>query len=88
MTKNPWRYCNNDKPPEYIRILIRDKKKTQYIGYRCKNTYYETIGNYVIPNPWQWKYIPVGSYLWNEIKERIHSISVECGEVAYDNTSE
>lgn len=87
MINNPWRYCNREKPPEYVRIQIRDKNYIKYVGYRCKNTYYETIGNYVIHNPYQWRYIPVGSYLWDEIKEKIHTISYgTVGEVAYDNS--
>lgn len=85
---NPWRYCDRDKPPEYVRIEIRDRYYTKFVGYRYKDKYYETIGNYLIKHPFQWKYIPVGSYLWNEIKEKIKELSYEQGEVAYDNTSE
>lgn len=84
MPKNPWKYCDRNKPPEYTRIQIKDRDKIKYVGYRCKNTYYETIGNYVIKNPWQWRYIPVGSYLWEEVKDKIKGLSVGCGEVSYD----
>ena len=69
---NPWRYCDRDKPPEYVRIQIRDKQNMKYVGYRYKKQYYETIGNYLIKNPYQWRYIPVGSCVWEEIKQRIH----------------
>lgn len=86
MANNPWRYCAKEKPPEYLRIQIKNNKSERFVGYRYKNTYYETIGNYVIPNPYQWRYIPVGSYLWAEIKEKICSLSYEgVGEIAYDN---
>lgn len=86
MISNPWRYCNTDKPPEYTRIQIKDKHNVKYIGYRCKGTYYETIGNYVIKNPYMWRYIPVGSYLWEEIRNKIRNLSCGYGEVAYNDS--
>ena len=72
---NPWRFCDTENPPEYVRIQIKDRYNTKYVGYRCKHTYYEAIGNYVIKQPFQWRYIPVGSYLWAEIKDKIKSLS-------------
>ena len=79
---NLWRYCDKEKPPEYNRIEIRDKQYVKYVGYRYKNTYFETIGNYIIKDPYQWRYIPVGSYLWNEIIEKIKNMPYINGEVA------
>ena len=83
MTDNPWRYCSAEKPPEYVRIQIKDYYKIKHVGYRCKNIYYETIGNSVIKAPFQWRYIPVGSYLWTEIKEKIKELSYGGEEVVY-----
>lgn len=81
--KNPWRMCDTDPPNEYIRVEIKTKDRERKVGYRYKINYYETIGNYLIKNPYQWRYIPVGSYLWAEIKDKIRSLSMENGEVAY-----
>lgn len=83
MTDNPWRYCSAEKPPEYTRIQIRDRNHNTYIGYRYKNRYYETIGNYSINDPYKWRYIPVGSYLWDEIKEKIKRMSYDEEGVVY-----
>lgn len=68
---NPWRSCIFNPPPQYTRVEIKSKVNKRYIGYRYKNTYYETIGNYVIQDPDKWRYIPVGSTLWQEIKQKL-----------------
>ena len=88
--KNPWRYCKTDPPNQYIRIEIKSKNNRRYVGYRCNNRYYETIGNYIIPDPYMWRHIPVGSYLWNEIVEKIRNLAAGDGEkeVAYDTSNE
>lgn len=75
MFENPWRYCSKEKPPEYVRVEIKNAYCQHYVGYRYKNKYYETIGNFIIEDPFQWRYIPVGSYLWEEIKSKIHDLS-------------
>lgn len=82
---NPWRYCDKEKPPEYTRIEIRDKEYVKYVGYRYKKSYFETIGNYLIKNPYQWRYIPIGSYLWNEILDKIRELQIERGEAVYND---
>ena len=83
---NPWRYCNTDPPPQYTRVEIKSKDSYRYVGYRYKNKYYETIGNYIINNPFEWRFIPVGSYLWSEIIEKIRNLSLqEEGEKVYGN---
>ena len=81
--KNPWRFCDTDPPPQYVRVEIKSHHNKRYVGYRCKRQYYETIGNYIIPDPHKWRYIPVGSYLWNEIKDKIRKLSLEQEEPAY-----
>ena len=74
--KNPWRLCSLNPPPQYVRLEIKVKdKKDTYIGYRYGNKYYESIGNYIIENPYKWRFIPQGSYLWEEIRKRIFLIS-------------
>ena len=73
--KNPWRNCKTDPPEQYTRIEIKSKDNEKYIGYRYLDNYYETFGNYIIRNPHKWRYIPVGSYLWNEIVDRIKKLS-------------
>ena len=90
MINNSWRFCDTDPPQQYVRVEIKGRDKRKYVGYRYKNTYYETIGNYVIEKPHKWRYIPVGSYLWNEITEKIHRLSSGYGEeeVAFDRVSE
>ena len=82
MIDNPWRFCDTDPPSQYMRVEIKTKNGKKYVGYRYKKNYYETIGNYIIKNPYKWRMIPVGSYLWNEIKEKIVSSSQL--EVAYE----
>ena len=72
---NPWRFCDSNPPPQYVRVEIKTRNNKRYAGYRFRKTYYETIGNYIIPDPYKWRYIPVGSYLWNEIKEKIRGLS-------------
>ena len=79
MLDNPWRSCKTEKPPEYLRIEIKDIYCTKYVGYRYRDTYFETIGNFIIENPYQWRHIPVGSYLWNEVKEKIRLLSEGVG---------
>ena len=81
--RNPWRDCKIDKPPEYTRVQIKNTNGKKFIGYRYKNKYYETIGNYVIDSPYMWRYIPVGSYLWTEIVKQINKAYYTQGEVAY-----
>lgn len=82
--KNPWHNCDTDPPPQYLRVEIKDDGKNRYVGYRYKKQYFETIGNYVINNPKAWRYIPEGSYLFNDIKQRILKCNVtEEGEKAY-----
>lgn len=73
MRTNNWQLCSKNPPPEYTRVEIKDKNRRRYIGYRCRNVYYETFGNYIIKNPYRWRYIPQGSYLWEEIKRRVKS---------------
>ena len=80
---NPWNYCDTNPPEEYVRVEIKSRDKRRYVGYRFKNKYYETIGNYVIKNPYMWRYIPVGSILWEDIKEKICNLSMGNEEVAY-----
>lgn len=80
---NPWRLCKDDPPKQYIRIEIKSKNNDRYIGYRYLDHYYETIGNYIISDPYKWRYIPVGSYLWNEIVERIRRLSLYNEEPVY-----
>lgn len=82
---NPWRFCDTDPPEQYVRVEIKSKDNKRYVGYRYKNRYYETIGNYVVKKPYKWRYIPVGSFLWNEITEKIKLLSLGSGEaVAYE----
>lgn len=75
--RNPWRFCDTEPPPQYTRVEIKSRNRQVYVGYRYKKQYYETIGNSVIPDPFKWRYIPVGSYLWNEIVNKIRSLSIE-----------
>lgn len=79
MRINNWQSCDKNPPSQYTRVEIRDKNRKTYIGYRYGNTYYETFGNYIIPNPVKWRYIPQGSYLFETIKEKIKERGV--GEV-------
>lgn len=69
--KNPWHDCETNPPRQYLRVEIKDVHKIQYIGYRYKKQYFESIGNYIIENPKVWRYIPEGSYLFNDIKQKI-----------------
>lgn len=71
---NQWQSCKKNPPPNYTRVEIKTKSRQRYVGYRCNNTYYETIGNYIIPDPIKWRYIPQGSALFHEIEEKIHRI--------------
>lgn len=68
---NPWRDCRRDPPIQYVRVEIRDIDHIHYVGYRYKKDYYETIGNYIIQNPKVWRKIPQGSYLFEEIRQKI-----------------
>ena len=86
MLDNPWRYCQTENPPEYLRIEIKDIYSTRFVGYRYSKKYYETIGNFIIENPYQWRYIPAGSYLWNEVKEKIRMLSEGVGVAARQET--
>lgn len=67
-----WQSCKDNPPPEYTRIEIRDTNNKHYIGYRYKNKYFETYGNWVIKYPLLWRHIPVGSYLLVELKEKLN----------------
>ena len=69
---NQWQSCKKNPPPNYTRVEIKTKSRQRYVGYRCNNTYYETIGNYIIPDPIKWRYIPQGSVLFHEVEEKIH----------------
>lgn len=71
MRTNNWQLCSKKAPPQYTRIEIKDYKNKRYIGYRYGNKYYETFGNYVIKNPYKWRYIPQDSWIWEEVKHRI-----------------
>lgn len=81
--KNPWRDCITDPPDQYTRVEIKSKYNRKYIGYRYKDKYFTTIGNYNILEPQLWRYIPEGSYLWNEIKEKIKGLSLGEEEPEY-----
>ena len=72
---NPWRLCDATPPEEYVRVEIKSKDGNRFIGYRYQRKYYTTIGNYLINDPYKWRYIPVGSFLWNEIRKAIKSLS-------------
>ena len=71
--KNPWRYCKNNPPDQYVRCEIRNQKGIKYVGYRCGDTYYESIGNYIIKVPYMWRRVPEGSRLWETINQKIHN---------------
>lgn len=86
MRINNWQLCSKNPPPEYTRVEIKDTKSRKYIGYRCNQKYYETFGNYIIPDPFKWRYIPQGSFLWEEIKRKIR-VSGNM-EVAYSDNME
>lgn len=69
--KNPWNDCKYNPPPQYNRVEIKDKHNKHYIGYRYQNNYYETFGNYIIPEPYKWRWIPANSPLFYEIKNKL-----------------
>lgn len=82
MLTNPWQLCSTSPPDQYIRCEIKDRKGKRYIGYRCRNTYYETIGNYVIKEPYKWRYVPKGSEIWQSIEDKIYDF-MKMKEVVY-----
>lgn len=71
MISNKWKSCKYNPPYQYTRVEIKSRDGTRYVGYRYKDTYYETFGNYVIPDPYKWRKIPEESWLWHEIKRRL-----------------
>lgn len=79
--RNNWQLCCKNPPPQYTRIEIKKLNGERCVGYRCKNTYYETLGNYIISDPYKWRWIPKTSTLLAEIKEKIKSNSLM--EVGY-----
>jgi len=81
---NQWQSCKKNPPPNYTRVEIKTKNRRKYVGYRCNNTYYETIGNYIIPNPIKWRYIPEGSYLLREIERKVHKFPKFSEAILYE----
>lgn len=73
MKINNWQLCSKNPPPQYTRVEIKDTRRKRYIGYRYKDKYYETFGNYIIKDPYKWRYIPQGSLIQAEIKQKIKS---------------
>ena len=73
--KNPWRLCKLVPPPQFVRLEIKTKDGDTYVGYRYGNTYYESVGNYIIKDPYKWKFIPRESRLWEEIRRRLYILS-------------
>lgn len=71
--RNPWRYCKDDPPMQYIRCEIKDHKGVEAVGYRYGKKYYTTFGNYIIEDPYMWRYIPQGSRLWESIEYKIRN---------------
>lgn len=73
MRDNTWKYCKSNPPDQYIRCEIKDHKGVRYVGYRCGRKYYETIGNYIIEDPYVWRYVPRTSHLWETIEYKIRN---------------
>lgn len=71
---NPWRDCEKDPPMQYKRVEIKNRKNVRYCGYRYKNKYYESFGNYIIPEPYMWRFIKDKSFMAEWIKDKINSL--------------
>lgn len=82
--KNPWRNCETDPPMQYKRVEIKDVNDKRYCGYRYKNQYYESFGNYIIAKPYKWRFIKDNSFMAEWIKDKINSLKYKEG-VAYEN---
>lgn len=68
---NRWRSCKYNPPMQYTRVEIKDHSGKRYVGYRYKQDYYETFGNFKIADPYKWRRIPEESWLWKEIRMRL-----------------
>jgi hypothetical protein len=73
MFSNPWKSCKYNPPAQYTRVEIKSHKGDRYVGYRYKKQYYETFGNFIIPDPYKWRKIPSESWLWYEIKRKLEN---------------
>lgn len=82
MLVNNWMSCEKSPPPQYTRIEIKDRKGEKYIGYRYKDTYFETYGNYVIKYPMYWRYVPEGSTLLKDLYDKLYRSFENCKEGA------
>lgn len=69
--KNSWQLCSKNPPPQYTRVEIKSLFGKRYCGYRYKNQYYSTFGNFIIKDPYKWRWIPETSALYAEILHRI-----------------
>lgn len=80
---NKWKSCNKCPPPQYVRVEIKTTNGDCVCGYRYKNDFYETFGNYIIANPYKWRWIPDNSQLFLEISEKIKK-NITSAEVMED----
>lgn len=83
---NAWKDCIKNPPPEYVRVEVKTLENEKIAGYRYKQKYYSTFGNYVIDNPVKWRHIPRGSYLYELIKKKLF-VELKQSEANYDKSN-
>lgn len=81
--KNPWRDCIDDPPMQYKRVEIKNIKGKRYCGYRYKKQYYESFGNFIIPDPFKWRFIKDEGFMAEWIRNKLYELRLKEG-VAYN----
>ena len=55
---------------------IKNIKGKRYCGYRYKKQYYESFGNFIIPDPFKWRFIKDEGFMAEWIRNKLYELKV------------